>query len=125
MRNRKQTKSQDWLSSTPERDIQALILSWLKASKYFALRIPVGAVPHTLNGKTFWRKSPLRGFPDILGILKNKPGQMFCVECKSKNGRLSDDQKVMIEALTEAGVEVIIARSLFDLTERLKEIDHV
>jgi VRR-NUC domain len=127
MSNSKRTTRSSKVSfaNTPERDVQALILNWLKAARYFAVRVPVGAVPHTRGDKFFWRKSPLRGFPDILGVMKNRPGQMFCIECKSSTGRVSPEQKVMIESLREAGVLVIVARTLAEVIEKLKEVDRV
>lgn len=104
-----------------EIDIQRLILEWLDANHYFNLRVPISGVAHKIGNKTIYKKNPLKGFPDIMGILKTKPGIMFTIEVKSKNGKLRPDQVLMKQKLESAGVVYILARSLYDVIEELSK----
>ena len=63
----------------------------------------------------------MKGFPDIMGVLKSKPGMLFTIEVKSKNGKLKPEQVIMREKLEHAGVVYILARSLFDVIEELSK----
>lgn len=109
-----------------EKDIQSLVLSWLWAMGYYAKRIPVGAYPfRRRDGSIAFGKNPLKGFPDILVVLKGKKrrGHLCVIELKSDNGRLSEDQKIELKSLHDAGVLVIVARDLATVVETLRRED--
>lgn len=91
--------------------IQSQILSWLTAEKIWHRRIPLGPVSHGGVRK----KNPLRGMPDIIGIIPDSPGRMFAIEVKTQEGVLSPIQEETIKELEGEGVLVILARSLEDV----------
>ena len=117
-------KNPSWKRKVPERDLQELVLGWLKVSGYYHKRIPIGAYPfRRRDGSVGWGKNPLKGFPDILMVLKNRPGMMAVIELKSDDGVLRPDQKVELAALEKAGVIVIVARDLATVVEILRRVD--
>jgi hypothetical protein len=91
-----------------ESEIQAEILSWLKARGIWHRRIPLGGVAHGGLRK----KSPLVGMPDIMIIIR---GQAIFIEVKDAKGKLSEIQRQTIAELERHGALVIIARSLDDI----------
>ena len=62
----------------------------------------------------------MRGLPDIMGSLKNKPGHLFCIEVKKEKGQLSTKQKEWRERLEDAGVKYMVARSVLEVIENLE-----
>lgn len=104
-----------------EADIQSLILQYLSFARYDHWRSFVGGIPQK-NGK-FYSKNPMAGHPDITGFLRKKPHQMFCIEVKSAKGVLSKEQKIWIKMLNRHNVPVIIARSLQQTIDALKEME--
>lgn len=75
------------------------------------------ALGPAIRGKSGVRtKNPMRGFPDLAGIVPGTAGQLFAIEVKKpKQGRLSEEQEVWISRLSERGVLTIVARSLDDV----------
>ena len=98
-------------SCLSESDIQRQILDWLKARGIFHRRLPVGAVRHSGIAK----KSPIKGFPDIMGFLPNTMGRAFFIEVKTSKGELSQCQSETINELIRQGAIVIVARCLEDV----------
>ncbi len=92
-------------------------LEWLAMMGYTAWRMPIGPVLRG-HSKAF-SPSPIRGFPDICGILKYRPGRMFTVEVKTDTGKLSDFQKQWFQRLAAAGVVTILARSPAEMAAAL------
>lgn len=106
-----------------ESDIQRSILDWLNANGYFCLRVPLGGVAQSIGNKVIYKRNPMRGFPDILGLMKQQPGFMFVIEVKTPKGVLSKEQKAMREQLENRGVVYILARCLADVIEELYKYD--
>jgi hypothetical protein len=52
--------------------------------------------------------SKKKGWPDILAQKKN--GKFVCAEVKTKKGRLTEEQQVVLKFLKELGVEIRIVR---------------
>ena len=102
-----------------EIEIQKQILDYLIVKGYFHWRMPIGGVPQQNRGKMIFKKSPIKGFPDIMGVLLNNPGKLFGIEVKTPIGKLSKDQKIVRDKFLEAGCVFIVARSLEDV---IKEI---
>jgi hypothetical protein len=88
-----------------------------------AIRMPLGAYPFTRNGRTYFGKHPLQGFPDIFGVLKNRRGVMFAIELKSTNGRMGPNQSEWISRLKAAGVVAFVAKDLNTVVETLRRED--
>ncbi len=106
-----------------ESDIQKCILDWLSFNRYWYRRMPLGGVLQSRGGKQYYKKNPLVGFPDIMGLLKTKPGHMFVIEVKTPKGRLSADQRTVKEQLENAGVIYILATNLVTVVEALHVYD--
>jgi len=103
-----------------ESDLQRVVLQWLKVHDICAWRMPVGPVVHSLgkgsNVKQFWKASPIKGFPDIAGVLKRKyPGKFFTIELKSSTGKLRNEQREWMNTLHQAGAVVAVVRSIDEL----------
>lgn len=104
-----------------EAEIQREILHYLKWKKYTHWRNYVGPIVHGYGAKRSYSKNHMAGLPDILGIFKNKPGQLFGIEIKSKTGKLSTDQKLWLKRLEDSGVYVMVVRSLDTVIKLLEE----
>lgn len=98
-----------------EAAIQSQIISYLRRSGHLVCRVPLGGVKHTLKGKTFFKKNPLAGFPDLFFLHADKSGRMICVEVKSEKGRQSPLQKEWQAKLESFGITYILARSVRDV----------
>ena len=108
------------IQNPKEAEVQAAILQWLKLAGYSAWRVPMGPIPcHKGGQKTRWRPNPMAGFPDIMGICKNRPGRMFVIEVKAWKGRISEKQKLWLAHLEALGVITIVARDLSTVIELL------
>lgn len=103
-----------------EIEIQKSILDWLGAAGYWYRRIPLGGVLQTRGSQTYLKKNDMVGMPDIMGILKNKPGHVFFIEVKTHSGKLTLNQKFVQKQLIKAGAVYILARSLVTVIEALK-----
>jgi len=65
-----------------------------------------------------WRKSPLKGFPDIMGWLND--GTPFYIEVKSDDGRLRKEQKEWAEFFSNMPKTIyILARTVMEVATRL------
>lgn len=67
-----------------------------------------------------WIPSTVRGVPDIIGCLPD--GRMLAIEVKSERGRLTMWQEIFLEELRQRGAVVIVARSLDDVVNVLKNL---
>lgn len=87
-------------------------LDWLEARGYMHWRVYTGPV---VRGGGKVRKhlapNPTKGFPDICGIFKNRPGVLFACECKTDVGKATEHQTDWIRRLKAAGAVAFIARS--------------
>lgn len=116
-------KAKPKFKKVAERDIQSLMIDWLKIAGYCHRRIPLGPRLVSRNGKQFWTKNPLKGMPDLMIILKRRPGVLALCEVKTDNGVASKDQLDVHEEFRAAGVEVIVCRTLSDMINWLRRID--
>lgn len=92
-----------------ESKIQREILDYLELNRVLHWRIPVDGT-RTASGVR--RKSTLRGFPDILGILPGSNGKVFFIEVKTPKGKLSEDQTEFHSKLRNANCLCIVATSV-------------
>ena len=105
-----------------EVEIQKAILDYLKAHGICHWRVCLAAIPG--GGGKFFRKNPMRGHPDIAGVLKS--GRYFTVEVKRpKKAAWSEDQLTWQAKLKDHGVLYIVAtcvddvaRALYDATKQ-------
>ena len=105
-----------------ESEIQTAILKYLETMGYTVWRSYVGPIVQSSNrgSRVNFRPNPMAGYPDITGFLKSHPKQMFCIEVKAHNGKVSDKQKEWFELLDRHGVIVFVARSVQDVIDNLK-----
>jgi len=99
-----------------ESDIQKSILSYLKANGHLVWRTHTGPLLG-YGGRRL--TNPLKGYPDISGVHRSKPGHLFVIEVKSEKGVMSQEQISWRESLIKAGATHIVARSLEDVIKQL------
>lgn len=100
-----------------ESEIQREIAVWLAARGVLFWRCNLGGVRRSGKGFT---SNPMRGFPDLAGIMGCGTGRLFTIEVKTKVGRLSPEQERWRAVLEAKGVVYILARSLDDVATRFK-----
>lgn len=66
-----------------------------------------------------WVAFGVKGMPDVLGCLAPH-GRTLAIECKTGTGRLSKDQKAVIDNLNAAGALAFVVRSIDDVERGLK-----
>jgi VRR-NUC domain len=95
-----------------EAEIQKSILEYLAYRGHFAIRINTQGVPMWSEGKTLrgFRKSPMVGVSDILGVAKG--GQFFAIEVKKKGGKATEEQLKFIDNVKKRGGIGLIAFSI-------------
>lgn len=98
-----------------ESDLLSYCLSALKLSGLVAWRVTNGPVMHSINGKMIRKCSPIKGFPDVAGVMPN--GRFFAIELKTDKGRLSDEQTGWITKLNMSGAMAIVLRSREEIDE--------
>jgi hypothetical protein len=103
-----------------EAEFQKLVLSWLKKNRYKCWKNYLGSL--TIGGGKRV-VNPNSGMPDIFGISKKRNGKLFAIELKSKNGKLSEKQRVEIKELEENGVYVIVARDLDYIIDHMENFE--
>jgi len=102
----------------PESQVLAACCQYLDACGYFWWRQNNTGVQRIKNGKRFWTspKWAMPGVPDIFLMRSNGTGSiLYGIECKSKVGRLSPEQKRFQELFEANGGVYILARSVDDL----------
>ena len=103
--------------------LQKNIKDALEKAGFSVWRMPVQPLTHTRGGKTFYKKHPLKGFPDLFGFFKNQKGRMFCIEVKTERGVLSDDQVRWQGMLIREGVFHMVGRDVETVLKRIIEAD--
>jgi Holliday junction resolvase len=103
------------MKSIREKDLQREILSFLRKRGIFAWRQNAGAA---VGDGRFVRFS-IPGISDIIGILPD--GRFLAVEVKLAGRKLSKNQEIFLSAIRANGGVAIVARSLIDVIEGLRE----
>ena len=70
---------------------------------------------HSINGRMIRKCSPIKGFPDIAGVLPS--GKFFAIELKTDKGRLSAEQVDWITKLNLSGAIAVVLRSKDEIME--------
>ena len=101
-----------------ESDTQKAIIDYLDSRGLLNVRVNLGGVPHTVNGKTIYRKNPMKGFPDIL--------TWYCsitigIEVKAKT-KQSPEQFAWQQKFEQNGAIYILAKSVDDVSEALASL---
>ena len=98
-----------------EAKIQKQIIDTLRKMGWFCFKVNNGGV--YIKKIDRYMKSPMPGVSDIIGI---KDGRMLCCEVKSKNGVLSDEQKIFLENIRLKGGIGICVRSIDEMLKQIK-----
>lgn len=96
-----------------ESEIQKQILTWLKARGILCWKTHMDGVRIKGGRGT----NPMKGFPDLFGLLPTGVGRAFAIEVKAPKGQLSPEQVSWREKLEAKGVIYVLARSLDDAME--------
>jgi hypothetical protein len=97
-----------------ERDLQASIIQWLQAKKFFYYRQNTGVAKMGEEGR--YVRFGNVGSPDIV-VVRN--GIYIGIEVKGTNTAWSLEQKGFKEKLEDAGGTYILARRMEDVTEHI------
>ena len=107
-----------------ERDVQKLIIDWLKLHRVFHWRNNTGAMFGQYKGKSWAVRFGVPGAPDIFAM---KPtcdpaygAEIYAIEVKGEGGKQSDLQKQFQQDFERAGGEYLLARCLEDVVEALR-----
>ena len=96
----------------------------LELRGFVVVRVPVGAVmQRTRGGKLAFAKSPLRGFPDLMGWFRDGSGRSFVVEVKTEKGKVAPHQQEWLDSLSKLGVFCLVGRDPVDVLKRLLDAE--
>jgi len=110
--------------SVLEADFQRTVLEFLRKNHIEHWRMPIG--PVLKKGGTQWASNPLKGFPDIAGILKKgQPGKFWALELKTPTGRLSFEQQAWLERLTAAGASAAVVTNLVEVAKFFRSLGEI
>lgn len=101
-----------------ESEIQRTILDYLRIKGHFPIRINTQGVP-MWQGKELlgWRKGPMVGVADILGVTKS--GQFFAIEVKRPGGKPTDSQLSFLKEISDHNGIAFVAYDLNDVINKL------
>lgn len=85
----------------------------------FVFHCPNGGERNPLEAARLKRQGVVAGIPDLLIV---HAGRVCGLELKSRGGRLSDEQRNVIDILRNAGMRVEIARSHGEALDRIREM---
>lgn len=94
-----------------EKDLQKLIIDYLRLKKIFHFRINSGAFKTEKGG--FYKMVSVNGCPDIIAVVN---GKFIGIEVKLKGRYQSPGQKEFQKNLEKSGGVYILAKSLDDVT---------
>jgi hypothetical protein len=78
-------------------------------------RMPIGGVAHMVGPKMIFKKSPIKGFPDLCGLTSK--GEFFAIELKSATGKLSPEQKEWLTKLYNNRARVEVLKSFQEIDD--------
>lgn len=102
------------LAPVPEKDIQRAVLDYLLMRGHLAFKPGSGAFRMSYQGRDRFVRMGPKGCSDIIGAEKGT-GKFFAVEVKSRDGRLTEDQKEFLERVKACGGLPVLAYGLDDV----------
>lgn len=107
-----------------ESEIQSGIVDLLAMFGYEVFRMPIGPVVHRLGKgddvRTFWKRHPLKGFPDLFTFSKKKTGRLITIECKRMGKDPEPHQQEWHDRLTALGCICIVGRDPVAVVNEIK-----
>lgn len=91
-----------------ESDLLAFTLQSLQLAGIVHWRVNNAPGLFNRGGKVMFKKSPLKGFPDVGGIMPN--GRFFAIELKVPKGKLSPEQEKWITQINHTGGMAVVLR---------------
>ncbi len=102
---------------TPEKDIQASIVAYLRFRNFYVMRLNAGALPNA-QGRLV-RMLPA-GTPDVcFGLTVDGLTYLAFVEVKRVGGRQSERQKLCQQDLDARGIPYVLATSIDDVEREI------
>jgi hypothetical protein len=102
-----------------EAEFQRNVLAFLRKNEIEHWRMPIGPV---LKKGGSWAHNPLKGFPDIMGLLKTQNGRAWALELKTPTGRLSPEQAGWLVRLKDAGAAVAVVTNMVELQKFFRSL---
>jgi hypothetical protein len=102
-----------------ESEIQRTIMDYLEASGVLHWRVCLGGVRRRKGVRS---RNPMKGFPDLAGIVPHSDGKFFVIEVKRPGQELREEQSRWRNSLEAQGVCYILATSVADVVLKLMEI---
>lgn len=96
-----------------EADLLRFTVNTLKRSGLLWWRVSNGPSLYTKGKKTYYRKSPIAGFPDLAGITAD--GKFWALELKTAKGRIRPEQSQWIQKIKESNGVAEVARTPTDV----------
>lgn len=109
-----------------ESKMQQQIIKWARACEFIYPElkllhsIPNGAAVSANNRKRLVSEGLLKGIPDMFLPVPRGTFHGFYIELKTEKGRLSTDQKVVIEMLKRQGFKVEIIKDFHDAVNQIE-----
>lgn len=101
-----------------EAELQVYTLQSLIKARLVHWRVTNSAVPHNVGGQLIFKKSAIKGFPDIAGIFPD--GKFFAIELKTTTGRITKEQKEWITKINMTGGIAVVLRTCDEIDEFIK-----
>jgi hypothetical protein len=106
-----------------ESELLSYAITCLKKSGLVWWRVTNAPSLFTRAGKTMFRPSPIKGFPDLAGVFPS--GKFWAIELKATKGRLSPEQTDWITRLNMSGAMAVVLRSKEEISEFIAAAVHV
>ena len=109
---------------TTEASIQSAFFEWI--SLYPRIRLITFAVPNggsrnCLEAKNLKAQGVTAGVPDLFMAVPYNGYHGLFIELKSKNGRLSDHQKIWVDNLNDRAYRAVVCYSLDEAMDAVTE----
>jgi hypothetical protein len=107
---------------TPERDVLAAVLEFLRRHPKiaFAVRMNSGATRYRdAHGVERWVSYGFKGCPDLWAMLRGS-GRLVVVEVKSDSGTVTPEQQAVLEAVSNGGGIGVLAYCVDDVLRALE-----
>ncbi len=109
----------------PERDLTIACADWCRVAlrdDIIWTHFPAGEARSAKTGALLKSMGVRRGIPDFLLFGKNHGGSTTAlfIEMKTSAGRVSHEQADVIQALTDAGFNVTVARSIDEFRDAVR-----
>lgn len=103
-----------------EADLLRYTSNRLEDSGLLWWRMPIGGVAQMVGSKVIFKKSPIKGFPDVCGL--SSSGVFFAIELKSPTGKLSPEQKEWQEKLNDNEAIAVVLRSFQEIDDFIAQL---